>query len=341
MDKGDFHDSIFVMDGHCDTVLDMVGLSISPRVEGPRDFFARGRTGYVDLPRLVEGNVGCQIFALFTDDSLVPRAREHTWRLFEAMEAAFDRDEDFVLARNRREILSARAEGKVAAMLSIEGGEAIGESLDELRAFHDRGLRLMGLTWNRRNALARGAGTGTAADGAGGLTRFGRKVVREMETLGMVVDASHLSDESLGDLLAIAERPVVASHSNSRALVPNRRNLTDAQAEGIAATGGLIGVTFAGAFVDAEPARVDKERVLEHIEHFLAVVGSDHVGIGSDFDGFTEQLGVAFASPAELRWLTEALLSRGRSPGDVEKIMGGNWLRVIGDVCGGGGGSGR
>jgi len=329
-----FHDSLLVIDGHADTVLDLSGLSYSRPKDKPRDFFARGDHGHIDFPRLVEGNVGCQIFALFTDDELVAEAKAHTWRLLETMEAQLKADRGIVLATKASEILDARAAGKRVGMLSIEGGEAIGESLDELRAFFARGVRLMGLTWNRRNALGRGAGTGTAADGRGGLTDFGRKVVKEMERLGMVVDASHLSDEAFDDLLAVAERPVVASHSNSRALVPHRRNLEDAQAERIAKTGGLIGITFAGVFVDPEPAKVTKERVLEHLEHFLSVVGPDHVGLGSDFDGFTDKYGIAFGSAAELPWITENLLARGHSRADIAKVMGGNWLRVLKDICG-------
>ena len=152
--------------------------------------------------------------------------------------------------------------------------------------------------------------------------------------LSMVVDASHLSDASLADLLAVAQRPVVASHSNSRALVPNRRNLTDAQAEGIAATGGLIGLTFAGCFIDSDPAKVTKERFFEHLEHMISVVGPDHVGLGSDFDGFSEALGVAFSSPAELPWITERLLEKGHSPEDTAKVMGGNWMRVFREIIG-------
>ena len=331
---GGFHDSLLVIDGHADTVLDLSGLSYTRPKDRSRDFFAKGEYGHLDFPRLVEGNVGCQVFALFTDDQLVPEATSHTWRMLETMEAQFEAGRGIVLAKNAAEILAARAAGKRAGMLSIEGGEAIGESIDELRAFYGRGVRLMGLTWNRRNALARGAGTGTAADGVGGLTDFGRKVVGEMERLGMVVDVSHLSDEAFDDLLAVAERPLVASHSNSRALVPHRRNLDDAQVERIAKTGGLVGVTFAGTFVDADPAKVTKERVMEHLEHFISVVGPDHVGLGSDFDGFTEKYGIAFGSASELPWITDTLLRRGHSQADVAKIMGGNWLRVLSEICG-------
>ncbi|MEI6386764.1 MAG: dipeptidase [Spirochaetota bacterium] len=330
----DLHDSLVIVDGHCDTVLDLIGDSFANKDSPPRDFFERGAYGHLDLPRLVEGNVACQIFALYTNDSHLPMVREHSWRLLEAMESVFARDGGIVLAKTADDILAARAAGQRAGMLSIEGGEAIGESLEELRAFYARGVRLMGLTWNRRNAIGRGAGTGTDADGTGGLTDFGRRVVAEMERIGMVVDASHLSDEALDDLLKVARRPVIASHSNCRALVPHRRNLDDRQLERIAATGGLIGLTFPGIFIDPDPQKVSKERVFEHLRHLMSVVGSEHIGLGSDFDGFSENFGTAFASPAELPWLTEALLGAGYPRESIAAIMGGNWMRVLGQICG-------
>ena len=223
----------------------------------------------------------------------------------------------------------------MAGLLSIEGGEAIGEDgLGELRAFHARGLRLMGLTWSRPNAIAMGVRDFPAPQAPGGLTAFGRKVVKEMEGLGIVVDVSHLSDQAFEDVLAIAERPLVASHSNSRALCPAPRNLTDAMAEKIAATGGLVGLTFPGVFIDSDPAKVSKERFMDHLRHFLALLGPDHIGLGSDFDGFGPATGTSFDSCAELPWITDRLLADGISREDVAKIMGGNWLRVLGEVIG-------
>ncbi|MCX7024849.1 MAG: dipeptidase [Spirochaetes bacterium] len=324
------HEELIVIDGHCDTALDLVGRSFTDHDMPPRDFLKRETKGHVDLPRLVEGGVTCQVMALFTNDENVAGANAYTKSLFAGVEDAFDRSDRFFPALNASDILRAKREGKVAALVSIEGGEAIGGSMDELRGFYARGVRLMGLTWSRRNALARGVG----AEGSDGLTDFGRKVVAEMERLGMIVDVSHLSDEALDELLSVARRPLVASHSNSRVLCDHRRNLLDAQAEAIAATGGLVAVTFAGIFVDKDPARVTLPRVVEHIEHFLSVVGPDHVGIGSDFDGFTEKHGVALRGCDEMPRITAALLERGHPAETVGKIMGGNWLRVIGEILG-------
>lgn len=324
------HESLILVDGHCDSVLDLMGLSFRSPDGPPRDLLERGDGGHVDLPRLIEGGVTAQFFALFTDDALVKTAREHTWRMLEAMEGLLARTDGLRLARSARDVEDAKASGRVAAFLTIEGGEAIGESLDELRAFYTRGVRLMGLTWNRRNAL----GSGAAAKDGGGLTDFGRRVVAEMEDLGMIVDASHLSDKALDDLLETAERPVVASHSNSREVRKHRRNLTDGQAERIAASGGLVAVTFAGAFVDEVPAKVSLSRLLDHVDRLVAVVGTEHVGLGTDFDGYSDEHGTVMQDCSQLPRLTEALLERGYAPSDVRSIMGGNWLRVIRDVMG-------
>jgi Zn-dependent dipeptidase, microsomal dipeptidase homolog len=334
MNALDLHKQLIVIDGHCDTVDDLVGVSFTAPDSPPRDFLVRGR-GHIDLPRLVEGGTTCQFMAMFVDDDYMADPREHTYRLLEALEATYKRTSDFRPATKAAHIEAAKSGGYVASLMTIEGGEAIGESIDELRAFYDRGVRLMTLTWNRRNAIGRGAGTGDPkVDGTGGLTDFGRKVVAEMERIGMIVDVSHLADETFEEVMALVRRPVVASHSNSRELCGHRRNLTDAMAERIAATGGLIACTFAGIFVDKDPAKVSVGRFLDHVDRLVSVVGAEHVGIGSDFDGFSEKFGVVLKDCSRTVELTSGLLERGYSEDDARKIMGGNWLRVVREICG-------
>ena len=328
-----FHDSLIVIDGHCDTVLDLVGESLSgKREKGVRDFFARG-SGHVDLPRLVEAGVTCQTMALFTDTALVGKATDWTWTLLEAVEGAFGRSGGFVPARRAEDIREAKRTGRVSGMLAIEGGEAIGgpeRGIGNLEAFHARGVRMMTLTWSRRNAIGRGV----TVEGEDGLTEFGRGVVARMEELGMIVDASHLADRSLADLLETARRPVVASHSNSRELCGHPRNLSEGLARRIAGTGGLVALTCAGAFVDSDPAKVTFGRFIDHVERMIDVAGADHVGLGSDFDGWDEKDGVALPDCTWFPAVTAALLERGHSQALVAAVMGGNWLRVIGDVVG-------
>ncbi len=330
-----FHDSLIVIDGHCDTALDLVGESWgdSKEPKPPRDFFERGTTGHLDLPRLIEAGVTCQAMALFTDTKRIAEATDWTWKLLEAVEGTFAHGGAFVPARCAADIRAAKKTGKVSGLLTIEGGEAIGgpeHGLENLEAFYARGVRLMTLTWSRRNAIGRGTGV----EGTDGLTDFGRKVVSRMEKLGMILDASHLSDQGLLDLLEVAEAPIVASHSNSRALCAHARNLTDELALRIAKTGGLVALTFAGVFIDKEPAKVNFDRFMEHLEHMISLVGPEHVGLGSDFDGWTEKYGVAMADCSHLPEVTAALLERGHPREDLAAIMGGNWLRVIEAVVG-------
>ncbi len=271
------HDSLIVIDGHCDSVQYLVGSGF----ENPgiyRNLLIRNEDGHLDLPRLAEAGVTCQTFALWADDEHVREAAAHTDRLLAAFEPLIAEDAGFFPVRSVQDIRRAKAEGRVACLLSMEGGEAIGESLDALRNYHQRGVRMLGLTWNRRNAIARGVGE----TGGDGLSPFGRKVVAEMERLGMVVDVSHLADQSFDDVLAMVDRPVVASHSNSRALCPHKRNLTDKQLERIAETGGLVGLCFVGVFIDPDPAKVSFSRLMDHLDHLIAVAGIEHVALGSD-----------------------------------------------------------
>lgn len=330
-----FHDGLIVIDGHCDTALDMAGESWGDEQHSkpPRDFLTRGSSGHVDLPRLQEAGVTCQTMALFTDTKRVAEATSWTWHLLDTVERVWERTTEFVPARNAADIRAAKRAGLVSGMLAIEGGEAIGGpegGLDRLEAFYRRGVRLMTLTWSRRNAIGRGV----TVEGSDGLSEFGRQVVARMEELGMLVDASHLSDESLLDLFETAKRPIVASHSNSRELCPHPRNLSDALARRIADSGGLVALTFAGIFIDPDPARVSFDRFIEHLEHMIKVAGTEHVGLGSDFDGWSERYGVALPDCTWMPAITAALLDRGYGRDEVAAIMGGNWLRVIGDVVG-------
>ena len=330
METNTLHESLTVIDGHCDTILDAVGECYADGSRPPRDLLGRGDSGHVDLPRLLEGGVSGQFMALFTNDKFLPEVNPFTHRLLDNLEKICSRTDRMFIARSAQEIDRAKREGKVAALVAIEGGEAIGTSLDDLRTFHRRGVRLMTLVWSRRNAIGRGV----KVEGSDGLSDFGRGVVKEMERLGMIVDVSHCADETLLDVLAVAERPLVASHSNSRELCPHPRNLTDALAERIAATGGLVAVTFAGIFVDVEPERVSIPRVVDHIARFVALIGPDHVGLGTDFDGYSDKYGMVMKDCSQLPRLTAEMLSRGMAPDTIANVMGGNWRRVIGEICG-------
>jgi membrane dipeptidase len=332
-DAATIHKEAIVIDAHCDTMLGIAGQGFRPS-SSPRDFFTRNDSGHIDLPRLKEGGVTCQVMALFVGAQFKPtRAARCTLELLDSLYSLLDQTEDFRLATKAAHIEEAKMKGEVAALLSIEGGEAVEGSLGLLRSFYKLGVRAMGLTWNERNDIADGVGETSAGSG---LTDFGVSLVREMERLGMLVDVSHLSDASFWALDTVAERPYIASHSNARALASAKRNLTDRQIEALAKKGGVIGVVFLPSFVDDNPDAASVARLCDHIDHIKKIAGIDHVGLGSDFDGYQVAPGkpVVIEDASEMPKITAELVSRGYSEEDVKKVLGGNWLRVYREVLG-------
>ncbi len=327
------HEEAVIIDGHCDTILGVMKHDDQPRV-ATRDFFKRSETGHIDLPRLMEGGITCQVMALYIEPQYKPaNSARRCLVLLDAFYDLVDESEDFVMATTAEHIIEAKRKGKASGLLSIEGGEAIEGSLSLLRSFYKLGVRAMGLTWNQRNDLADGVGEKSARSG---LTDLGISVIKEMEELGMLVDVSHLSESSFWSLDKVTERPYVASHSNARTLASHPRNLTDKQIEALAAKGGVIGVVFCPPFVDDHKENVSLSRLCDHIDHIRKIAGIDHVGLGSDFDGY----GVSPGSPqvmkdaSEMPLLTAELVNRGYTEEDVKKVLGGNWLRVYKEVLG-------
>jgi membrane dipeptidase len=196
---------------------------------------------------------------------------------------------------------------------------------------HRLGVRWIGLTWSRRNA----AGDGVAElRTGGGLTEFGVGLVEEMNRLGMVVDIAHLAPAGVEDVFEVCAGPVVASHANAHTLCPIPRNLTDAQLEEVARSGGVVGAVFYPAFITdgEEPATLDM--LLDHVDHMVSVMGPEHVGLGSDFDGFFGPTPIGLEDAGKMPNITAGLLARGYAVEDVRKILGENWLRVFREVVG-------
>lgn len=311
---------MWIVDGHCDT------LWAAPR-QG-RDWTEEASSGHADLPRLMRAGVRIQFMALFSDPAhrepgYALKALEMIGTFYRGIEAAAQRGAGPVgVVRTRNDV--DRAATGFRALLSIEGGEAIGTSLDALYAFYQLGVRALGLVWNHPNALADGVGAG---DAARGLTSFGEEVVKALQELGMLVDVSHLAEKGFWDVIRIARAPVVASHSNAKALCPHRRNLTDEQIKAIAGTGGVVGVNFYPPFL-APTGSATIDDVARHIEHIAEVGGIDAVGLGSDFDGF-DGCPKGLDDVTRLPELADVLRRRGFSPDEVERVMGGNWVRLL------------
>lgn len=351
-----------ILDGHVDTPQRML--------DGNDDIARRLPDGHVDLPRMQAGGLSGAFFAIWVDQTYGPgTAFRRAMALIDAVRALTDTVPDAELATNADEVRAAVGRGHVAVLMGVEGGHAIENSLENLKAFYTRGVRYMTLTWNNGNDWA-----GASMDSArsGGLSDFGRRVVRRMNELGMLVDVSHVSDATFRDVLQVATKPVIASHSCCRALASHPRNLTDDQLRAIARQGGLVGINFFPVFLDddfcARYAELNRrlepefatirarlagqaflvdceidtlrashldgmdvpgiDRLVDHIEHAVQVMGIDHVGLGSDFDGICV-LPRPMKDATSLPLLTRALQARGYGDSDVGKILGENFLRLL------------
>jgi membrane dipeptidase len=325
LDPGQLHRESIVFDAHCDTLQEVLA--------DKRRLGERSEEGHIDLPRLREGGVTAQIFALFVSPNYFPGgAARQALRLLDVFYQEMEENADqLTLATTAGDIKRAKVEGKVAGILSLEGAEALDGDLGVLRAFYKLGVRNIGLTWNLRNAAADGVDETRSSSG---LTNFGVQLVREMNRLGIMVDISHLSLTGVRDVLHVSEAPVIASHSNAYALCPHRRNLTDEQLEGVASKGGVVGVTFVPNFVTENKSQTTLKRVLDHIDYMVKTMGVDHVGLGSDFDGFFNSKVLGLEDVTHLPRLTAGLVERGYGGEDAKKILGGNFIRVFREVVG-------
>ena len=325
---------------------------------------------HTDLARMKQGGLTAEFFSVYvaaryaTQGGSARRALDMIDYVYRAVER---HPKDLMFATSTRDIRRARATGKIAALMGIEGGHAIEDSLMALRDFYRLGVRYMTLTHNNTNNWA-DACCDTAKHN--GLTDFGKEVVREMNRIGMLVDISHVSDKTMSDVLDVSQAPVVASHSSARALGDRPRNIPDDLLRRIAHNGGVVMVNFSPGFIDKnviaatserterlkpqmdelatkykdDPTRLAEERrkllaanplpptplsvLIDHFDHIARVAGVDHVGIGSDFDGISS-LPTDMEDISKLPNITYELLKRGYSERDIRKILGENFMRVF------------
>jgi len=337
----ELHKKAIVIDFHCDAVL--ATLPDSAYIIGggkKRTLAERSSEGHVDIPRLLEGGVNCQVFSHFVEPVYNPIAPS---RMLQVMGYSFKEidDSDWLELVTKPEQIYMNHGKKISIIIGFEGGEAIGGDLRRLRVFHRLGLRRLTLTWNNRNLIADGVRWQRSKSG---LTEFGVDVVKECNRLGIMVDISHITDPGFWDALEISKDPIIASHSNCRTLCSSMRNLTDEMIKALADKGGVMGVNYVPFFLKDidfskvsagdkdEQKKVDSvtvETVVDHIDHIVEIIGNvDHVGLGSDFDG-VPMIAKGLKDVSKLPNLTKSLVSRGYSDQDIEKILGGNFLRVI------------
>ncbi len=356
----DLVDELPVFDAHADSLQLALDLGCDLAEQGP---------GQLDLKRGRAGGLGAVVFVCWADSKYAERGRgasfERTLALLRAFHRLIERRPEAVRwAGNGAMLRAAQRAGCVAGIPGIEGGHSIEESLDNLQLFFDHGVRVLTLVWNNHLSWIRSCRGGAGPHVPEGLSDFGREVVRRMNRLGMVVDLSHAGKRSFLDAIESSSAPVIASHSGCSALHDHPRNLDDEQLRVLGRNGGVVGIVFCAAFLDARaladqmrladvPAYkalsgandtelfahqgawlqrsvppLSAERVADHVCHAAEVAGIDHVGLGSDFDGIlVAPEGLEDASCYGR--LAELLLRRGFSAEDVRKVLGGNMQRVF------------
>jgi len=304
---------MFIVDTHCDTLLAR---------SAPENEFTKEKTPQVTPERLREGGVTLQVCALFAG-SVGPKGegRNAPRAMAEAQYAALPQLTQHGV-RKVDDPFDAK-EGETCLMLSIEGGEIIGESLADLRRYREMGVRLLALTWNHENNIA----YPHCAGGHHGLKPFGWEVVREMNRLGIAADVSHLGEGGFWDLVFHNEKPPMASHSCCRKIKNHTRNLTDDQIRALIECGGWMGINFYTAFL-TDKGRSDADTLVDHIAHVADLGGIWNVGFGSDFDGI-DSAPEDVRHPGQIPNLLNALRKRGFSEAEVEGIAGKNFLAYM------------
>ncbi|MGJ1194739.1 dipeptidase [Sphingobacterium spiritivorum] len=359
-DYKQIHKDLIVVDGHNDVIYESI-------FKG-KDIAKRLTTGHTDLPRLKEGGVDVQVFAVWSDDKNWKKgAFKHANDQIDALEKMISGNSDQIeLAKNSKNIDAILNKGKIAAVIGVEGGNMIESKIENLEKLYDRGVRYLTLTWNYNLPWVTAAAieVKTSSDKGKGLTAHGKDIIRRMNELGMMVDLSHGGEKTFYDVIATSTKPILVSHSNAYALMPHYRNLKDAQLEALRKNGGVIGVNFYSGFLDPTytervrklyrkhfgdkgnyklsptrqyeklPKKLQQEanapmsKLLEHINYLVKKVGIDHVAIGSDYDGI-ESPPRELEDVSKFPLLTKALLEQGYCKEDIGKIMGGNFLRLL------------
>ncbi|HEX8164617.1 MAG TPA: dipeptidase [Beijerinckiaceae bacterium] len=349
-----------VFDGHNDALLRLFRRG----GEAERVFLDGEAPGHIDLPKAHRGGLAGGLFAIFSpsDDAAgggskvealmetppydipLPDHLELTFaqRVTLHMAALLFRIERAAggtvkVCRTAPEIEAAIEAGVLAAVLHVEGADAIDPDFHLLDVLHEAGLRSLGLVWSRPTIYAHGVPFRfpSSPDTGPGLTDLGRRLVRHCNAKKIVIDLSHLNEAGFWDVAKLSDAPLVATHSNAHALVPHSRNLTDRQLAAIRDSGGMVGVNFATSFLRADGRRdadTPLEDVLRHLDHLLDKVGEDGVGFGSDFDGATVPRAIGDA--AGLPHLVEAMRRHGYGEALVQKLCRGNWIRVLGRTWG-------
>jgi len=274
--------------------------------------------------RLKKENVYVQIFASFVDKLVYDAPFERVVSLIENFKKELKSSETDVVTE-WNQLKQNIACGKNSAILSIEGGEALGGKIENLQYFYDLGIRFLTITWNNRNQL--GTSSHTSCQNTP-LTEFGKSVIREMNKLKMTPDVSHLSEAGFWSVMEESKMPVVATHSNSKTICNHNRNLTDEQFISIKKSGGLVGLCFVPYFLENEGEKANVKSIIKHVEHFMSLGGEDVVALGGDFDGIST-LPDGITGIESVDKIAEELAKINYSESLIKKIMGENVLNHL------------
>jgi len=360
------HNSTFVFDGHNDLPYTLKKVASSSFEK--MDIAKPQPTIHTDIPRLLQGNVGAQYWSVYVPAATAYRSAAllETLEQIQIVHAMIKKyPKTFAAVSNYQDIIRARRQGKIASLIGVEGGHSIEDSIANLNRLFDLGARYMTLTHSDTLTWADSA---TDDPKHQGLNAFGEEIVRQMNSLGMIVDLSHVSESTMHDALDTTKAPIMFSHSSARSVADHVRNVPDTVLQRMPSNGGIVMVNFFSGFIDPEAAKImstmfDVSRdlrkqfsddaefdaavkrwrtanpyprgtiydVVDHIDHIVKIAGIDHVGIGSDFDGVSK-LPLGLEDVSTYPRITQLLLDRKYSRRDIDKIMSGNMLRVIRQV---------
>lgn len=352
------HFSSIVLDTHID---------VTPKLQTSWKFDEEHKDGHIDLPRMRKGGLNGLFFSIYMAGTVTgPKAvNDAIERIAAVHRLAQQLPDQVALCVTADDVRKAHQQGKIAALMGMEGGHMINNSLAVLRMYAELGVRYLTLTHSVNVDWADSSGDQPKHNG---LTDFGKDVVRELNRLGVMVDISHVADKTFWDAIEVSKAPMIASHSSCRAISGHARNMTDDMIKALASKGGVIQINYLDQFIDNDlfqysqktqplmrelqqkyPGRenLDRrreevakqfgpapkaswEKIVEHIDHAVKLVGADHVGLGSDFDGGSMPVGMEDCT--QLPKITEALMRKGYSTSDIKKILGENTLRLLSDV---------
>lgn len=331
-------DNIFkkpiTIDSHNDTMLHV----IDEETWLPKTNLGENTSFHIDIPKLKKAGLNVPFFAAFTEGygDNTERSISRTLALINALYFTEKNNLDtFRIAKNLKDIIKITNEEKIAAVPTIEGAYSLDKdhSLELLNQYKDLGIKLITLTWNYSNKLGEGAskiyGDEKKTPSSGGLTKFGEKLVSEMNRLGIIVDVSHIDEGTFWDVIKVSKSPIIASHSGVDAIKSHNRNLTDKQLKALADNEGLIGIVFYPNFL-SDSQDVYVSNIVDHIDYVVNLIGIDYVGIGSDFDGATTPKDLK--DVGEIYKIKDELLKRNYSNEAIDKILWKNMIRVLSKV---------